>query len=70
MISDVSTLQSWLGSAFAVAISAPALVDDQLFPEESAYIAGTIRQGREEFGTARVCAWRTAAGIDQGVAFC
>ena len=65
MLPDVSTLQSWLGPAFAVAISAPTLVADQLFPEERTYIAGAIRRRREEFGTARVCARRalTALGV-------
>ncbi|WP_267555493.1 4'-phosphopantetheinyl transferase [Rhizobium rhizogenes] len=63
MIADASILQSWLGQAFAVAVSAPAPVDDQLFPEERTYIAGAVRRRREEFGTARVCARRALAAL-------
>lgn len=69
MIADASILQSWLGPAFAVAVSAPALVDDQLFPEERTYIAGAIGLRREEFGTARICARRALAALGvQGAA--
>lgn len=36
----------------------PALVDDQLFPDERDHIAGSVPKRRAEFGTARVCARR------------
>lgn len=36
----------------------PALVDDQLFPDERTLIATSVPKRRAEFGTARVCARR------------
>ena len=51
------TVLTNLFSASAVVVDAPiALVDDQLLPEEWAYIRHAVPNRRAEFGTARVCA--------------
>jgi 4'-phosphopantetheinyl transferase EntD len=46
----------------------PALVDEQLFAEERAYIARAVDTRRAQFGTARVCARRALARL--GIAPC
>jgi 4'-phosphopantetheinyl transferase EntD len=59
--------ETWIGSLFdprAVTLEAtPAIVDDQLYPEELAAISRAVPKRRAEFGTARVCARRALAGL-------
>lgn len=43
--------------------AAPRDVDDQLFPEELAYLARALPKRRFEFGTARLCARRALAAL-------
>jgi 4'-phosphopantetheinyl transferase EntD len=43
--------------------AAPRNADDQLFPEELAYLARALPKRRFEFGTARVCARQALAGL-------
>jgi len=56
-------LASMLGPGMAIAIAAPRLVDDQLFPEERRYIARAVEKRRAEFGTARMCARHALAEL-------
>jgi 4'-phosphopantetheinyl transferase EntD len=54
---------SSLFSSRPVAVhAAPALVDEDLFPEELARVRGAVVKRRAEFGTARLCA-RRALGV-------
>lgn len=43
--------------------AAPALVDEELYPEELAHLAQSVPKRRAEFGTARVCARRALARL-------
>jgi 4'-phosphopantetheinyl transferase EntD len=58
-----TTLTSFLGPAFAVAMATPGLADSELFPGERQYIVGAVHRRRAEFGTARVCARHALAQL-------
>lgn len=49
--------------AVVTAEAAPRSVDDQLFPEELAYLARALPKRRFEFGTARLCARQALAAL-------
>jgi len=59
-------LQSLFEKGTVTAYAAARLVDDELYPEERAYIAHAVPTRRAEFGTARVLARRAMSelGID------
>jgi 4'-phosphopantetheinyl transferase EntD len=63
-----SVLQSILGSDVAVAVAAPTIVTDRLFPEERRHISRAVEKRQAEFGTARLCARQALAQL--GVAPC
>lgn len=49
-------LTALLGPNFAVAVAAPRLVNEELFPDERRHVAHAVEKRQAEFGTARVCA--------------
>ena len=61
-------MSSLYGPDIVVETAIPALVNEQLFPEERAYIARAVETRQAQFGTARVCARRALARL--GVAPC
>lgn len=56
-----------ISSLFAASVitedAEPALVDEQLFPDERAHLAHSVPKRRAEFGTARVCARKALARL-------
>jgi 4'-phosphopantetheinyl transferase EntD len=65
---DASWFQPLFDANCAIEAAAPTLVDDQLFPEERAFIQKAVPKRRAEFGTARLCARRALARL--GIAPC
>lgn len=63
-----SVLAAMLGPEIVVEVATPAVVADQLFPDEQQHIARAVAKRQAEFGTARVCARRALARI--GMAPC
>lgn len=55
---DATRVQALFSDCVVSVEAIPALVDDQLFPEERECIRAAVPKRRAEFGTARVCARR------------
>jgi 4'-phosphopantetheinyl transferase EntD len=60
---DASWFEPLFDANCAIEAAVPALVDDQLFPEERAFIQKAVPKRRAEFGTARLCARRALAQL-------
>jgi 4'-phosphopantetheinyl transferase EntD len=56
-------LQALFRSPIVSSTAVPRVVDEQLFPEELAYIHRAVPKRRNEFGTARVCAREALAAL-------
>jgi 4'-phosphopantetheinyl transferase EntD len=59
----MTALETLFPGASYIAEAEARLVDDQLLPEEWAFIQGAVPRRRAEFGTARVCARRGFAAL-------
>lgn len=62
------TLCALFGAGVMTESAAPALVGEQLFPDELAYIARAVETRQAQFGTARICARRALGRL--GIAPC